>query len=172
MRRAFLAALVLCFTLAGADAAQAMRILITVSKPGQRMTVNVDGVDKYVWPVSTGAPGYDTPSGTYRPFRMEVDHFSQQWDNAPMPHSIFFTMIGHAIHGSYQIKSLGRAVSHGCVRISPDNATILYGMIQKAGMKNTTVVIKGGFFDFGNEAPGYLDPVKKRKKGFSLFGTG
>jgi len=37
--------------------------------------------------VSTGAPGYDTPSGEYKPFRMEADHFSREWDDAPMPHS-------------------------------------------------------------------------------------
>jgi lipoprotein-anchoring transpeptidase ErfK/SrfK len=171
MQRGLISAFVLLVSLLAADVARAMTILITVSKPSQRMTVNVDGIDKFVWPVSTGAPGYDTPSGTYRPFRMEVDHFSQQWDNAPMPHSIFFTLIGHAIHGSYHIKTLGQAVSHGCVRISPDNATVLYGMIQKAGMKNTTVVIRGGFFDFGNQAPSFED-LKKKKHGFTLFGAG
>jgi lipoprotein-anchoring transpeptidase ErfK/SrfK len=164
----------LCLSLAGADVAQAAQILITVSKPSQRMTVNVDGVDKYVWPVSTGAPGYDTPSGTFRPFRMEVSHFSQEWDNAPMPHSIFFTPIGHAIHGSYHIKSLGQRVSHGCVRISPDNATLLYGMVQKAGMRNVTVVIRGGFFDFGNSTPSFdqMNGKNKQKHGFFLFGSG
>ena len=31
---------------------------------------------------------------------MEVMHYSQEWDNAGMPHSIFFTSRGHAVHGS------------------------------------------------------------------------
>ena len=70
----------------------------------------------YDWPVSTGQRGYDTPAGVFKPFRMEKDHFSREWDEAPMPYSIFFTMDGHAIHGSFDIKRLGRPASHGCVR--------------------------------------------------------
>lgn len=172
MRRSFLAVLLLGLALVGADAAQAMRLLITVSKPSQRMTVNIDGVDKYFWPVSTAGQGYNTPSGSYRPFRMEVTHFSQEWDNSPMPHSIFFTPIGHAIHGSYHIKSLGSPVSHGCVRIAPDNATLLYDLVTKAGMRNTTIVVRGGFFDFGNTTPSFDQGKKKKKHGFFLFGNG
>jgi hypothetical protein len=40
-------------------------ILITIDKATQNMTVLVDGVEKYDWPVSTGKRGYSTPSGTY-----------------------------------------------------------------------------------------------------------
>jgi len=66
-----------------------------------------------------------------------------------MPNSIFFTGQNHAIHGSMYVKSLGRRASHGCVRLAPDNAAILYSLVQKAGMQNTTVVLRGGFFDGG-----------------------
>src|SRR5690242_17930828 len=100
-------------------------VLITVNKSTQHMTVTVDGERRYSWPVSTGRSGYATPSGSYTPFRMEEDHFSKEWDDAPMPHSIFFTPKGHAIHGSYETKRLGSAVSHGCVRLSPQNASTL-----------------------------------------------
>ena len=51
---------------------------------------------------------------------MDADHLSQEWDNAPMPHTMFFDMHGHAIHGFFDVKHLGLAVSHGCVRLSPD----------------------------------------------------
>ena len=146
--RLMLAAIVLGF-FALSSAGFATTVLITVNKVSQKMTVVVDGEREYVWPVSTGAPGYDTPSGKYRPFRMEAEHFSKEWDDAPMPHSIFFTGEGHAIHGSYHVKNLGRRASHGCVRLAPDNATILYDLVQKAGMQNTTVVLRGGFFDGG-----------------------
>ena len=146
--RLMLATIVLSlFALSSAGFATA--VLITVNKASQKMTVSVDGETQYVWPVSTGAPGYDTPSGTYHPFRMEEDHFSKEWDDAPMPHSIFFTPLGHAIHGSFHVKSLGRRASHGCVRLAPENAAILYALVDKAGMSNTTVVLRGGFFDFG-----------------------
>ena len=113
------------------------------------MTVKVDGATEYVWLVSTGGGKYETPAGTYHIFRMEKEHFSKEWDDAPMPYSMFFTGQGHAIHGSYHIARLGTKASHGCVRLAPDNAALLFALVQKAGYKNSTVVIKGGFFDTG-----------------------
>ena len=78
----------------------AANVVITIDKSTQRMTIAVDGLNRWKWPVSTGARGYDSPNGTYTPFRMENDYFSKEWDDAPMPNSIFFTQRGHAIHGS------------------------------------------------------------------------
>jgi hypothetical protein len=118
-------------------------ILISIDKSTQQMSVAVDGAERYVWPVSTGRPGYDTPSGTFKPNRMDADHYSQEWDNAPMPHTIFFDMHGHAIHGFFDVKHLGRAVSHGCVRLSPDHAATLFNLIKAEGMSDTKVVVAG-----------------------------
>ncbi|MGA3310340.1 MAG: L,D-transpeptidase, partial [Xanthobacteraceae bacterium] len=59
-------------------------ILVIIDKSTQRMSVSVDGTPRYLWPVSTGRPGYDTPNGTFRPNRMDAEHLSQEWDNAPM----------------------------------------------------------------------------------------
>jgi L,D-transpeptidase catalytic domain len=132
--------------------AWALKVDITVNKGTQRMTVRIDGVEEYVWLVSTGAGQYDTPTGNYHIFRMEKEHFSKEWDDAPMPYSMFFTGEGHAIHGSYHIKRLGTKASHGCVRLAPENAAILFDLVQKAGYKNSTVNIKGGFFDFNGNA--------------------
>lgn len=118
-------------------------VVITIDKSNQKMTVAVDGVEEYDWPVSTGQLGYSTPSGTYAPTSMNEMWYSKQWDNSPMPHSIFFMKDGHAIHGSYAVKTLGKAVSHGCVRISPENAAKLYNLVKKNGMENTQVVLTG-----------------------------
>lgn len=118
-------------------------ILVTIDKSSQQMSVAVDGAQRYVWPVSTGRPGYDTPSGTYKPNRMDADHYSQEWDNAPMPHAIFFDLDGHAIHGFFDVKHLGRAVSHGCVRLSPDHAQTLFNLVKAQGMGETKVVVAG-----------------------------
>ena len=135
----------------------AKAVEITINKISQKMTVRVDGDIEYVWPVSTGAAGYETPSGSYRPFRLEAEHFSKEWDDAPMPHSIFFTDRGHAIHGSYHVKSLGRRASHGCVRLHPDNAAKLFTLVQTAGLGNTRVVLRGGLFDFGGTRRSFAD---------------
>jgi hypothetical protein len=118
-------------------------VVIAIDKSSQTMSVSVDGAERYNWPVSTGRPGYETPSGTFKPNRMDADHFSQEWDNAPMPHTIFFDLRGHAVHGFFDVKHLGLPVSHGCVRLAPPNATVLFDLVKTAGMANTSVVITG-----------------------------
>lgn len=118
-------------------------ILVTVNKSTQRMTVEMNGHMLYDWPVSTGKAGYDTPSGTFRAFRMEADHYSKEWDDAPMPHSIFFTQVGHAIHGTFDSKKLGTAASHGCVRLSTEHARLLFGLVKQDGVLNTRVMLTG-----------------------------
>lgn len=139
--RSFLVALAGLLLFAG-HAAQA-KVDILVDKNNQIMTVSVDGVPKYHWPVSTGIPSRETPNGSFRAFRMEADHFSKEFDDAPMPHSIFFTKIGHAIHGTDSEGRLGTPASHGCVRLSKANATTLYALVQEQGVLNTTVTLTG-----------------------------
>ena len=131
-------------------------VLININKTKQEMRVFLDGVEKYDWPVSTGRAGYSTPSGTYTATSMNEIWYSKQWDNSPMPHSIFFIKDGHAIHGSYEVRNLGKPASHGCVRISPANAATLYALVEKNGLKNTQVVLTGvtpgGEFKYANVA--------------------
>ncbi len=140
--RSFLIPLAAILFLATPGVAMA-KIAITVDKDNQQMTVSVDGVERYHWPVSTGNPSHETPNGSFRTFRMEEDHFSKEFDDAPMPHSIFFTKVGHAIHGTFSERSLGTPVSHGCVRISRANATTLYDLVKKEGVLNATVTLTG-----------------------------
>lgn len=118
-------------------------VMIIIDKSAQQMTITVNGEDRYTWPVSTGRDGYDTPSGDFQPFRMVKDHYSREWDDAPMPNSIFFTKQGHAIHGTYEVRNLGRPVSHGCVRLAPQNAATLFALVKEEGVFNTFVRLKG-----------------------------
>jgi hypothetical protein len=134
--------LVIFLVCAASDMAVA-NILIQINKPTQTMTVAVNGQVRYRWPVSTGATGYSTPTGSYSAFRLEVMHYSREWDNAGMPHSIFFTKRGHAIHGSDH-PGLGTPRSHGCVRLSLPNARTLFQLVQANGMSRTRVVVSGG----------------------------
>jgi hypothetical protein len=122
-------------------AARAGSIVVNIDKTNQKMAVFLDGVETYDWPVSTGRPEYSTPSGTYTATSMNEIWYSKEWDNAPMPHAIFFIRDGHAIHGSLDVKNLGKPVSHGCVRISPKNAATLYALVKKNGLGNTQVVV-------------------------------
>ena len=131
------------FAVIGAFTAPASaQLQISIDKSLQQMTVAADGETLHVWPISTGIARYDTPNGAFQPFRMERDHFSREWDDAPMPFSIFFTTRGHAIHGTYH-KTLGKPASHGCVRLSVQNASALWALVRKYKMANTAIVLTG-----------------------------
>ena len=121
----------------------ASKILVVIDKSTQEMKVFVDNVERYTWKVSTGLPGYETPSGTYPARSMNKIWYSKQWDDAPMPHAIFFTKKGHAIHGTDETKKLGRLASHGCVRLAPKNARTLFALIKEKGLKDTQIVLNG-----------------------------
>jgi len=118
-------------------------VLIRVDKTTQRMTVTVDGAERYSWPVSTGLTDYATPTGAFTPSRLVKDHYSKEWDDAPMPHSIFFTDSGHAIHGSQAIRRLGTPASHGCVRLAPENARVLFSLVKAEGLGSTRIEVTG-----------------------------
>jgi hypothetical protein len=150
----------------------AARLLIEIDKSSQQMTVSRDGRGLYVWPVSTGIARYDTPGGQYTPFRMEKDHFSREWDDAPMPNSIFFTQKGHAIHGTDHVRAIGRPASHGCVRLSRANASVLWDLVKQEGMPNARVVLSGQVPSSGEpamtrRAPGYDDRPLYANDGWS-----
>ena len=131
----------LALVLSSAGSCASAALLIKVDKSVQTLTVARDGRTLHAWPVSTGKTGHATPSGKFTTFRMEAVHFSKEWDDAPMPHSVFFTKEGHAIHGSYEVKRLGSPVSHGCVRLAPANATKLFALVKQEGLPNTRVVL-------------------------------
>ena len=110
---------------------------ITISKSHQLMQVDSD-YGSYQWRVSTARKGYYTPTGTFHPYSLQLMHYSKKYDNAPMPHSIFFSG-GYAIHATPHTGNLGRPASHGCVRLSPSNAATLYSIVKQD--PNTTIRI-------------------------------
>jgi len=127
-----------------------------IDKSTQQISVIQNGRLLYVWPVSTGQDRFSTPSGVYTPERLERTWFSKAYYNSPMPHAIFFHH-GFAIHGSYDIARLGGPASHGCVRLHPQDAALLYGMVEQEGPGNTTIVVGGGWSP-NPMPPRYRDP--------------
>src|ERR1700681_4572833 len=116
------------------------RLDILVDKATQRMLVIQNGYMRYIWPVSTGRDETATPNGVYTPQRLERNWFSTAYYNSPMPYSIFFHN-GYAIHGSYAIDRLGGPASHGCVRLHPHHAALLFDLVQQEGPDNTTIEV-------------------------------
>jgi lipoprotein-anchoring transpeptidase ErfK/SrfK len=139
MRRMLATAILLGLTVLCPAIAEA-QILAKITLSNQRMDVFVDGAPVYNWPVSTARAGYRTPTGTFKPTALVRYHRSTIYDGSPMPYSIFF-LRGYAIHGSYEIKHLGRPASHGCVRLHPKNAAALYSLVQRYGPANTVIQI-------------------------------
>src|SRR5450631_410737 len=126
-------------SLTGIQAAEA-RLDILVDKATQRMLVMQDGYMRYIWPVSTGRDETATPNGVYAPQRLERSWFSNAYYKSPMPYSIFFHN-GYAIHGSYAINQLGGPASHGCVRLHPHHAALLFDLVQQEGPDKTTIEV-------------------------------
>jgi lipoprotein-anchoring transpeptidase ErfK/SrfK len=139
VRHSVFLAVLLGLVLALPAVAQA-KIVAKIDLSSQRMTVFIDGKPRYNWRVSTARPGYRTPTGTFKPTALVRYHRSTIYDGSPMPYSIFF-LRGYAIHGSYEIKHLGRPASHGCVRLHPSNAAALYSLVQRYGRGNTLIKI-------------------------------
>ncbi|MEA2597281.1 MAG: hypothetical protein QOF01_3750 [Thermomicrobiales bacterium] len=82
--------------------------------------------------VSTGRPGFDTPVGTfYINTKLESDDMEGvlggEYYNVPaVPWVMYFTDVGHAIHGTYWHANFGAVMSHGCVNLPMDFAEWLY----------------------------------------------
>ena len=106
------------------------------------VTDNRGETQKYVWDVSTGATGFDTPTGKYTPTWLSKNHKSKQYEDAPMPFAVFFKE-GIAVHGTQAIGQLGKPASHGCVRLAPENAAVFFDLVQTYGKFNTRIVVKG-----------------------------
>jgi hypothetical protein len=118
-------------------------LLVNISKSQQRLSVTIDGTEAYRWPVSTGRRGHETPAGKFRPVRLERHWYSHEYSMTPMPWSVFFHR-GYAVHGTMEAYNLGHAASHGCVRLRPDNASILFSLVRREGTRNTKIVILNG----------------------------
>lgn len=151
------------FWLAPAEATVRIDIDLTT----QTMRVE-SSAGSYSWRVSTARAGYVTPRGSFVPTGMQLMHYSRKYDLSPMPYSIFFDG-GFAIHGTYETAALGRPASHGCVRLAPANAAILYQMVKEEGAR---ITISGTPPTNNFYAPAYYspDPGSEQEWQFSPFG--
>ena len=129
------------FLTAGSGTAQAAnKIVARIDISDQRMEVLVDGRSTFQWKVSTAGKGYVTPTGSFKPTRMEEMWYSRKYDMSPMPHSVFFKG-GYAVHATNALKRLGTPASHGCIRLHPDNAADFFQLVRVFGPSNTSIVI-------------------------------
>lgn len=103
----------------GAGAARRVDVLLDK----QLALVVEDGRLRYAISISSGAPGYETPVGTYVVYRKEEMSWSVPYETW-MPWASYFTG-GIALHESADVP--GHPASHGCVRVPAAFAEWLYG---------------------------------------------
>ena len=108
--------------------------LLIVNLKSQRAVLYRNGVPIGASTVSTGRPGYSTPTGAFTILQKHVEHYSTTYDNAPMPYMQRLTWRGIALHAG---QLPGYPASHGCIRLPLGFAKLLYGAT-RLGM---TVVI-------------------------------
>lgn len=99
-------------------------ILLIVNLDSQRAVLFRNGVAIAATTLSTGRPGYETPTGVFTILQKHVVHYSSKYDNAPMPYMQRLTWKGVALHAGYLP---GRPASHGCIRLPREFARLLYG---------------------------------------------
>ena len=100
-------------------------VMLVVSLSTQRAVVYRNGVPIGISTVSTGRPGFETPAGVFVILQKHVEHYSSKYDNAPMPYMQRLTWGGVALHAG---KLPGYPASHGCIRLPPEFARLLYGV--------------------------------------------
>ena len=115
-------------------------IIAVVDKSDQKLHLFENGLKKYTWDVSTARNGKVTPTGTWNAQWLSKYHKSSIYNNAPMPYSIFYDG-NFPIHGTDQIGRLGTPASSGCVRLHPENAAVLFAMVEQVGKSNFAIKV-------------------------------
>jgi lipoprotein-anchoring transpeptidase ErfK/SrfK len=93
-----------------------------VSLSSQQTWLITDGAVTYgPVPITSGRPGHETPPGTFAVQHKVRDEVSREFNNAPMPYSVYFADGGIAFHeGSLEVPS------HGCVHLSHEAAVTYF----------------------------------------------
>jgi len=87
------------------------KIMISVDIDRQRMKVTNNNGRTFWWAVSSGRDGFETPTGSFGVQRLDANHFSDEYEQAPMPYAIFF----HEGFAGFRPKMDRRGQSPECV---------------------------------------------------------
>jgi len=105
------------------DAAPEGPGLLIVNLATQRAILFRNGVPIGASTVSTGRPGYETPTGVFTILEKKKEHYSRTYDNAPMPNMQRLTWKGISLHAG---NLPGYPASHGCIRLPPKFSALLF----------------------------------------------
>jgi len=106
------------------------RVEMVVSLAEQKAYVYRGGELMAVTTVSTGKKGHRTPTGSFEILQKRRKHFSNLYNNAPMPNMQRLTWDGIALHAG---ALPGYPASHGCVRLPMAFSKLLFEVTQLGG---------------------------------------
>ena len=120
-------------------------VRMTVDLIRQRLVIQSPTLNTE-YKISSGVQGHRTAGSgkCFSPDALEEMHYSSLYNNAPMPHSVFFN--GNiAVHATSPANELllGSPASHGCVRLSRVNAATVYDLVRANGKGNTAICVQG-----------------------------
>jgi len=128
------------------EAAGPVSVLISI--PDQRAYVFRGETLVAASAVSTGKAGNDTPTGSFTILQKNARHFSNRYDNAPMPYMQRLTWDGVALHAG---TNPGFPASHGCIRLPTAFAKKLFAITEMGA----TVEVTDEAYVSGADAPAY-----------------
>ncbi|WP_223276093.1 L,D-transpeptidase family protein [Sphingomonas daechungensis] len=127
-------------------------VLVYVDLAAQIATVYRNGVRIAVSTVSSGKPGYETPTGVFTILQKDPNHHSSKYNDAPMPYQERLTWQGVALHAG---GLPGYPESHGCVHLPLEFSKLLFGITHMGG----TVIIANNYGQpVVAPSPGVLEP--------------
>ena len=103
-------------------------LVVVVSLPAQRAHVYRNGIRIGVSTISSGKPGHETPTGVFPILQKREEHYSNLYDNAPMPYMQRLTWDGIALHAG---RIPGQPASHGCIRLPKAFAKALFSVTER-----------------------------------------
>lgn len=111
-------------------------VAVYVDLSSQIATVYRNGVRIGVSTVSSGKPGFATPTGVFTILQKDANHRSSKYNNAPMKFQERLTWDGVALHAG---GLPGYPESHGCVHLPLEFARLLFASTSMGG----TVIVSG-----------------------------
>jgi L,D-transpeptidase catalytic domain len=131
-------ALLAAQAMAQTSAEMTTKRLIVVSLEDRKLALLEDGQVKKVYPVAVGKASTPSPVGTFTiERRVSNPTYSHSGkvvapgpDNPVGTRWMGLSLHGYGIHGTNEPRSIGRAASHGCIRMAKGDLEELYPQVQ------------------------------------------
>lgn len=121
------------------------KLVITVDLEARVISAFRDGHEIGTAVALLGTQKHPTPLGNFPVLNKSREHFSRKYNNAPMPHSLWLTNTGIAIHGSPVMNGYA---SHGCIGVPDEFAAKLFAATKRG---DRVIITRGKMIGVGDK---------------------